>query len=113
MNPISGTSFTDPSPHEEVIAWGLPAGRLAVAAGTTLVAAACLHLPGPEVERLAVGTVTLLGGYGLAWIRLQGLPLATWASRTVRAVCRGRLETDRGPTHWRYVDGPSGASAGT
>ena len=110
---MSGTTFTDSSPHEEVIAWGLPAGRLALVAGATLLAAACLHLPGPNLERLAAGTVTLLCGCGLGWIRVQGVPLATWALRATRAVWRTRLEARFSPTRWRCVDETTSCPSGT
>ncbi len=76
--------FGDPQDREDVIALGLPAGRLGLAGaglGATLEA---LHLPLAAPLRMGIAALLLVSTAGLAWARFAGLSLAAWAGRAFR-----------------------------
>ncbi len=95
--------FTAPSPHEEIIAWGLSAGRLGVVAAGAVAAAACLHLPEPGWLRgtEAVGMFTF--GSSLAWTRWSGFPTGHWALLLLGLVLRSRA-APLGWSDWHPAD---------
>lgn len=83
---MPGIRFSDPQDREDVIALGLPAGRLGLAGaglGATLEA---VHLPIPTALRVGLAGLLLLNTAALVWVRFEGLSLARW---TGRAACFG------------------------
>ncbi|MHB1526266.1 MAG: hypothetical protein ACYCZN_08315 [Candidatus Dormibacteria bacterium] len=76
--------FGDPQDREDVIALGLPAGRLGLVGaglGATLEA---LHLPVAAPVRILLAALLLANTAGLVWMRFAGLSLAAWAGRALR-----------------------------
>ncbi len=102
---VGGTvHFTAPAPHEEIIAWGLPAGRLGLVAAGAVAAATCLNLPEPDWLRGLEATSTMAGAAALAWARLGGLPAWHWALLLLRMVWRNRAGILHRRTGWAPVE---------
>jgi hypothetical protein len=101
---MPGIRFTDTQGHENVVALGLPAGRLALAGAGVAGAFAASNLPLPEAVRALLGICLILVTAALTWLRLEGLPLSTWARRGVGFCLRRRLPRGRGATDWIRTD---------
>jgi hypothetical protein len=105
---MPGIRFTDTQGHEDVVALGLPAGRLALAGAGLAGAFASFNLPLPEALRGLLGTCLLLVTAALTWLRLEGLPLSTWARRGVGFCLRRQLPRGRGGGDWIRTDADAG-----
>lgn len=99
-------NFTSPSPHEEIVAFGLPPGRLGVVAAGAVAAALLLHLPSPEWLRGIGGGSAFALSAALAWVRLWGVPSGHWAWRLLVLAHRNLSTRARRSRQWRPVDGP-------
>jgi len=73
--------FSDPQDREDVIALGLPAGRLGLAGVGLGAALEALRAPIPTFLEGALAGLLLLSTAALVWVRWQGLSLAGWAGR--------------------------------
>lgn len=90
--------------RDDVLALGLPPGRLAVFGCALSLAAAALRLPLPEGLRLAIGGSALALGSLLSWGSVLGVPLTRWAGRFLALAVRGLAGAgDQGPG-WSSVD---------
>jgi hypothetical protein len=98
---MSGIRFSDPQDREDVIALGLPAGRLGVAGAGLGTALELLRTPLPAFLQVSLAGLTMLASGALAWVCWDGLSLAGWVGRAVRfGWRRGRA---RAP--WTAADG--------
>lgn len=94
--------------QDDVLALGLPPGRLAVVGFALTLAAAALRMPAPEPVRAAAGLVVLGLGSLLAWGSMGGVSLAAWAWRAAGLCLRGPSNRWTRVNGWTSVDG-SGA----
>jgi hypothetical protein len=97
---MSGIRFTDTQGHEDVVALGLPASRLALVGAGLAGTLAIFNLPVPDGLRGVLGASLLLLTAMLAWLRLGGLPLMDWARRGVGFGLRQRTQTARTAGDW-------------
>jgi hypothetical protein len=109
---MSGIRFTDTQAHEDVVALGLPASRLALVGAGLVGTLATFNLPLPEGLRGVLGAWLLLVTAALAWLRLEGLPLIDWARRGVGFGLRRKIRTARAGDDWVRAD-PGGGWGGT
>ncbi len=93
--------FSDSEDREDVIALGLPAGRLGLAGVGMGAALGALRAPIPAFLEGALAGLLLLGTAALVWVRWQGLSLAGWAGRAARFGWRG----PRTREGWQAADG--------
>jgi hypothetical protein len=103
--------FTAPTPHEEIIAWGLSAGRLGVVAAGAVAAATCLHLPEPGFLRGMEAACAFAFGSVLAWTRWNGFPTGHWALLLLGLVYRHHAPLTQGRPDWQPVDPVGGTPA--
>jgi hypothetical protein len=108
---MSGIRFTDTQGHEDVVALGLPAGRLALVGAGLAGTLAAFNLPIPDGLRGVLGACLLLVTAALAWLRLGGLPLMDWARRGVRFGLRQRIQAARAGGDWVRTDPGGGWGA--
>lgn len=93
--------FSDSEDREDVIALGLPAGRLGLAGAGLGAAVGALRAPIPPFLEGAVSCLLLLSTAALVWVRWQGLSLTGWAAR---AACFG-WRRQGAPDLWQAADG--------
>lgn len=91
--------------QDDVLALGLPAGRLAVLGGALTLAAAALRMPAPEPLRVTAGLVLLGLGSLLAWGSAVGVSLAAWVGRAAGLWLRGASTRWTPVNPWAPVDG--------
>jgi hypothetical protein len=108
---MSGIRFTDTQGHEDVVALGLPASRLALVGVGLAGTLATLNLPIPEGLRGVLGAWLLLVTTALAWLRLEGLPLVDWARRGVGFGLRRKIQAAPAGGDWVRAD-PGGGWGG-
>lgn len=76
---LDNLRFADNLDGEAVVALGLPASRLCLAALGAIMAWVLAELPLPPPLRLSAACLMVLGTIVLVWGRVHGVPLARWA----------------------------------
>ncbi len=100
------TTFTDRLEREEVIALGLPARRLPLAAGGGALVWGVLQLPLPVAARGLLAVLLGLVVTLLSWGRVGGAPLTAWAASAARFAARAGVTPWAEPPTWH---GPTSA----
>lgn len=101
--------FADNLDGESVVALGLPASRLGLAALGAVAAWAMAELPLPAAARLSAVCLIGIATVALAWGRVQGVSVARWAWLAASFVLRSF--TAHGETPDQQIDMVSGTTA--